>query len=55
VVPLIRKSILNSRGRPEGDDEPEINGFRFRKTGALWAQPDNAASRLSPTPRGSYF
>jgi hypothetical protein len=55
VVPLVRKSILNSRRRPEGDDEPEINGFRFRKTGALWAQPDNAASRLSPTPRGSYF
>jgi hypothetical protein len=48
VVPFARKSIFNPGSKLTGIEVPEFNGFPLRKSGQLWAQPYENASRLSP-------
>jgi hypothetical protein len=48
VVPLIRKSAFPPSGRVPSEKLAELHGFQFGKSGDIWCQPSDCASRLSP-------
>jgi hypothetical protein len=47
VVPLNRKSVFLPGATVTKEKRLEFNGFEFNKTGDLWGQPSNDATRLS--------
>jgi hypothetical protein len=48
VVPLIRKSAFPPIGTVQSDKHLEFRGLQFNKTGDIWGQPSDYATRLSP-------
>jgi hypothetical protein len=48
VVPLIRKSAFPPIGTVPNDKRLDFHGFQFNRTGDIWGQPSDYATRLSP-------
>jgi hypothetical protein len=48
VVPFTRKSAFPPTGGVPNDKLLQFHGFQFNRTGAVWGQPSNYATRLSP-------
>jgi hypothetical protein len=48
VVPPTRKSAFPPIGTVPNEKRLEFHGFQFNRTGTIWAQPSDYATRLSP-------
>jgi len=48
VVPLTRKSAFPPIGTVPNERRLAFHGFQFNRTGDIWAQPSDYATRLSP-------